>query len=214
MASGLPDYYRGIDLAYQSLTTAAIDIVAQTLSNISVDIAAQTLANINVDLAAQTLGQLNIDIIAQTLSNLNIDVNAQSLGQLTNRPKYGGAVGSTGSLVVTASSENELVSVDGKGMIYGGTVWLDYTSTQNNSMPLLEIDGSDIVEMSFGGGALYSIDKPRCYPIVLLKCDNTNFVYAAGISYGLTFETGVKLKYKEEHGTTPDVGFTLVYALI
>lgn len=143
-----------------------------------------------------------------------VDITYQTLAQVTNRPKYGGAVGNTGTLSVTANSTNDLVSVTGKGMVYGSFINLAPALTQANSEIVLEIDATTIIGMSFNKLNAYHLIQPRCFPIVLLGFDNVNFEYEAGIAYGLTFETGIKLQYTENHGRTPSVGYTFIYALI
>lgn len=154
MAHGLPDYYRGVDIAYQALAQQIV------------------------------------------------------------RPKYGGALLAWGSKTVTANVQNTLVGIWGKGMVYGGAVWFDYTLTQANSQVWLGIDGYTITNLSFLRLMEYKIDKPRSWPVSLHKYDSENFVYSVGISYGLTFETQLVLAYLEEHGFTPTVHYRLVYALI
>lgn len=154
MASGLPDYYRGVDIAYQALA------------------------------------------------------------QMIVRPKYGGAIRTAGSVTVTAMWETLLCAVSGKGMIYGGWIRVAYTSTQKNSGLLMKIDGEYASTMSFAGANKYGTKHPRTHPMTLQKFDDTGFVYAVGISYGVTFETGVELFYQDEHGTTPPVGYSLIYTLI
>jgi len=154
MASGLPDYYRGVDVAYQALA------------------------------------------------------------QMIVRPKYGGALLAWGSKYCTANTQNTLVGIAGKGMVYGGAVWLDYTSTQSNSQVWLGIDGYTLTNLSFERLVQYGIDKPRSWPVSVNKKDSVNWVYSVGISYGITFETQVVLAYLEEHGTRPTVHYRLVYSLI
>ena len=154
MAHGLPDYYRGVDIAYQALS------------------------------------------------------------ELISRPKYGGAIGSRGSTVVTASAVTDLVSVAGKGMLYGGYLFMDYTSTQFGSFVQLEADGATICKCDFTSLNKYVIDDPCAFPLTLYRYDNAAFIYSVGIGYGITFETSLKLQYDEQHGTTPDVNYNLIYALV
>lgn len=130
------------------------------------------------------------------------------------RPRYGGALGVTDSLAVTASILNTLVTIPGKGMVYGGFINLDYTSSQQMSELVLTIDEKTVIAMSFAKLNAWNLDVPRCFPIVLLKFDNTEYIYAAGIAYGLTFETEIKLQYRENHDTTPTIGYTFMYALL
>lgn len=133
---------------------------------------------------------------------------------LGTRPQYGGAVGSTGSKSVVANALNTLVTVTGKGMVYGSFVNLFPAETQQNSEVVLEIDATTIIGMSFAKLNAYGLTVPRCFPIVSLLFDNTAFDYVAGIAYGLTFETGIKLQFQENHGRTPSVAYTFIYTLM
>lgn len=214
MASGLPDYQRGIDIASQSLSTLTADIVAQTLENLNVDIVAQTLSNLSVDLAVQSLSELSIDIIAQSLSNLNIDVNAQSLGEVTNRPKYGGAVTTIGGVAVTANDRTTLATVSGKGMLYGGVIFLWASGSQKTAYPLLQVDGELIAHMKFETLMRLGINKPFAYPLFLLMYDDVEYEYCVAVMQNITFETSFDLIYDEREGATPTVYFHVCYALI
>jgi len=154
MASGLPDYYRGVDIAYQALA------------------------------------------------------------QVTNRPKYGGALELYGSVVVTANFTTGLAEVSGKGMIYGGLVYLDPTATQASGIPGVIVDGNVIAGITFTRMNKYNVSKSWAYPLYLLSYDDVNFVYSCAASYGITFESSFKLVYNEAEGATPRVYYDFVYALI
>jgi len=154
MATGLPDYYRGVDVAYQALS------------------------------------------------------------QMVVRPKYGGGLIASGSIEVVANVQTNLVAIDGKGMIYGGTVWLDYTLTQANSRVLLGVEGVAITDLSFLRLNEYHINKPASLPVFIQRYDPISFIYSVGISYGVTFESSCIVNYLEQHGTTPTVHYRLIYALI
>lgn len=143
-----------------------------------------------------------------------VDIKLQSLSELTSRPKYGAAKGILSSRGVTASAGTYLVEVLGKGMIYGGSVWLDYTSTQANSELWVVCDDEAINALSFFRLKEYGIDDPRNSPVSVNKFDGTNHVYSVGISYGITFEESLRLLYWEKYGKTPVVHYHLVYALI
>lgn len=134
--------------------------------------------------------------------------------QRTVRPKYGGGLLAWGSKTLTANIQNTLCGINGKGMIYGGVVWLDYTITQANSEVWLGIDGYTLTNLSFIRLSQYGIQQPRAWPVSLLKYDAVNFIYSVGISYGITFEKQVVLAYFEKHGAMPTVHYRLVYTLI
>lgn len=130
------------------------------------------------------------------------------------RPSFGGAVGETGTKSAEANELKDLVSVVGKGMLYGSFVNLSPAETQANSEIVLFIDNITIIAMSFNKLNAYKLSSPRCFPIVLLQFDNVSFNYVAGIAYGLTFETCIKLQYQENHGRKTSVGYTFIYTLL
>lgn len=130
------------------------------------------------------------------------------------RPIYGGAVLASGSKQVLANQGTQLAGVDGKGMIYGGSLWLDYTLTQANGEVMVQIDGDIITQLSFFRMLEYGITNPRTSLVTLNKYDPVNFVYSAAISFGVTFETSLTLVYNEQNGFTPTVHYRLLYALV
>lgn len=143
-----------------------------------------------------------------------VDVTYQTLSQMITRPKYGGALLAWGSLEVTANVQNTLCGVAGKGMVYGGVVWLDYTLSQANSQVWLGIDTYTVTNLSMLRLNAYSVNRPRSWPVSILKYDSVNYIYSVGISYGLTFEKQLVLAYYEQNGFTPTVHYRLIYALI
>lgn len=143
-----------------------------------------------------------------------VDIAYQALAEMIVRPKYGGALSEVGNVAVTASAETVLVSISGKGMIYGGGVMCNPVNSQMNSQPKLVIDGETVFQQSYNMLAQYGIDTPRSFPVSLTKFEDATRWYCACISYGLTFETGVKVSYVETHGNTPTVGYVLCYALV
>lgn len=130
------------------------------------------------------------------------------------RPRYGGAISTSGITGVDASKITDLVLVAGKGIIYGGAMWLEHTSTQSNSLPLLVVDKSTLSNISFLRLHTYGVDRARTVPLSINTYDLTNFIYSVGISYGYTFEDALSISYDEKHGTTPTIHWRLIYALI
>lgn len=154
MAHGLPDYYRGVDIAYQALS------------------------------------------------------------EMITRPMYGSVRYGRGSIIAAANAPRILFSKHGKGILYGGYVYLDHTSTQEDSSAEIAIDYVSLENSSFKDLCKYSLVKPRSELCYLLKYDNTAFVYAVGLPPGITFETSISLTYTEGHGETPDINFLVAYALV
>jgi len=143
-----------------------------------------------------------------------IDIAYQELSEQIVRPKYGGAILGPALAEVGALETTSLLEISGKGMIYGGVLWIDYTSTQQDSIVYLWVDGAKLLGFSFENMMRFNIIKPRSYPFTINVYNNIDFVYACGFSYGVTFETSLEITYREMHNTTPSVNVNLVYALI
>lgn len=176
MATGLPDYLRGVDVAAQALA--------------------------------------EIVVRPQNIPRTDVDVTAQTLGQLINRPKYGGAIRTIGSIVATPNSLETIVTISGKGMIYGGITNVVTGSDQGNSIVILNVDSNTLMGMSFKDLNYYCLYNPLCTPIIVLRYDNAGYKYTVGLAYGITFETSLTVQYYEKHGTGPSVTSRLFYALI
>lgn len=130
------------------------------------------------------------------------------------RPKYGAANRAYDEVTVDANAETELFNISGKGMTYGGVVFLDYDSTQANGVPLVYVDDVKIADIYFAALMKRGLVLSGSYPVYLRLYDEVNHAYSVAISYGITFERSFKVAYREFDGTTPTVDFQVVYALI
>jgi len=169
MATGFPDWYRGVDIARQSLPTVAMDIAAQTLAQVAVDIAAQTLANLKVDINAQTLSTLAVDIAAQTLSTLGINIKAQDLAELVIKI----AAQSVGVYVerdwaTTQDNDKTLVASSiGQGAGINQRL-INYTVPTGKTLYIddMDISGTQtwLGRLDIGGSTVYEINGPANTP--------------------------------------------------
>ena len=132
----------------------------------------------------------------------------------TVRQTYGAAKSSLGVVVVTASADNELVSVDGKGVIYGGGIFLDYTSSQKYGKPRLNIDGANLSVMTFSSMWFDQLTERTSNALRLIQYDNVRFRYGVALDFGITFEQNVTLYYEETEAGTPTVVGRIIYALM
>lgn len=117
-------------------------------------------------------------------------------------------------VTVVANVRTSLISVTGKGMIYGGFIALEYTESQANSRPELWVDGVYVANENFVSLKLWGVEKPFNFSLVLAKYNDTAFVYCVEIGCVITFEESVELIYYERHGKTPNVVARLCYALV
>ncbi|MBA7494513.1 hypothetical protein ES702_05089 [subsurface metagenome] len=176
MASGLPDYKRGVD------------IFSQTLADLVVAV--------------------------DSIPRVDVDILAQSIAELTTRPKYGAAQLLAGEATMTGMGEASIGSVSGKGMIYGGLLYLSYTSTQIGSIPVLRVEGVSITDLNISDLNQFGVYMEHAYPFYMRTYDNVNFLYCMGISGGITFETGFEILYTAAAGGLPAVYCKVIYALI
>lgn len=130
------------------------------------------------------------------------------------RPEQGAAKSVFGKKTVVLFDLTTLLKVDGKGIVYGGVVWLEYTASQKTSIVYALIDGSYVQSYSFLRLQRYGIFEPRSVVITLNAYDDVNFIYSVGVSYGITFNKSFELVYSEQAGDTPDVNYNLVYSLL
>lgn len=130
------------------------------------------------------------------------------------RPIYGHARGRTLSKPCGMNTYTELMRTPGKGMIYGGAVWLDHTSSQRDGVVWVLIDDSVITWISFLRLNDYAMGNKGFYVLSLNRYDDDNHVYSVGIRYGLTFEKSIALAYDENNGGEPTVHYSLIYALM
>lgn len=134
---------------------------------------------------------------------------------LTNiRPRYGGAQAESTYKVVTANDQTTLLSITGKGMVYGGFLRLEHTTSQKDSGIWVYVDDEKLSVDTFEALKNYGLDVEHSYAIYLRKCDETNFRYCVALSYGITFESKFEILYSEAHGGTPKVYCRVIYALM
>lgn len=143
-----------------------------------------------------------------------VDIALQSVSEVINRPKYGAAQRTITAKVVVANDLTKLITVDGKGMTYGGIVYLDHTVSQKDSVVRVTIDSRLLTLWPFDDMVKVGLSVQHSNPSYILKYDETNFIYCIGIQNGLTFESEVLIEYDEKDGGTPIVAAMLVYALI
>lgn len=151
---------------------------------------------------------------AQDYFNI-VDIGNQTVSELVNRPKYGEAATASAVVTVTASGTTTLLTVTGKGMIYGGTIRVGAEGNQRNGRPKLVIDNvTASLAIDFSDRNTWGWLRVGPGDFILTTYDIVNDWYAVVIPYGLTFETNVILQYVEALGDTPNVNGDLVYALI
>lgn len=130
------------------------------------------------------------------------------------RLKYGAGLTELGGGVAIANDIKTLLAVIGRGMLYGGVVFLMPAASQKTGFVHLDVDGNRLADLTFENLNRFGVTKPQSYPVYLLKYDEVKFEYCVAISHGITFETGFELTYEEQEGVTPTVFYHVCYTLI
>lgn len=130
------------------------------------------------------------------------------------RPKYGAArdfffLDTIGANIITT-----LYTLSGKGMIYGGYIWINSANTQQNSVPLLVVDGEILTVLKLKELESMGLDTIYSVPVYLKMYDNVAFEYTVCFTQGITFETGFEVRFHERGGSNPLLWSQLFYALI
>lgn len=130
------------------------------------------------------------------------------------RPGYGSGQNKAGYKVVLKNDTTPLATISGKGMIYGGYVRVEYTSSLSDSGLFLYVDDEKLGSIGFETLDRWNLDVEHSYPVYKRKYDDTNFIYVVAFSHGITFEKNIRIEYIEAGGKTPTAWWQIIYALI
>jgi len=125
-----------------------------------------------------------------------IDINIQTLGEVTIRPRYGDFKKIYESVILDAGVWTEIISVSGRGLIYGGyiTIW-DIGATGSDAMRIT-IDGETTDAAYFAGLMDRQLVLPFTNPFYLLQYDENQPQFTVGISRDISFESAVTIEVK------------------
>lgn len=127
-------------------------------------------------------------------------------------PKYGTTYRATGVAVVTASDRTDIITVTGKGILFGGTIDAYNGGNQQNSDIYLYIDGNLVLNYSWVGLKTYNYSMVAIKGYELTMFDNNGGYYGAYLNFDMPFEKSFTLTYNELAGNTPTVSAKLTYA--
>lgn len=130
------------------------------------------------------------------------------------RPRYGAAQESHGNKVILAGVTESLVTVSGKGVIYGGPVHILGVATQVWGRVHLIVDGEWINPLPLYYMNKFGYTVEHSTPVYLLKFDDVAFEYGLAFSEGITFESSVEILYEAGPAGSVSIYAYLIYALI
>ena len=222
MVKGAPDHFKGVALyAWDGaeLVLVKVDSSGQLYALLMGD-ADGTPTPISVTPDGELFAALKavydgtlIGVLADASGNLTLNLKAQDLAEIINRPKYGAANVALANMIECSAGEwTPLITVSGRGVIYGGRV--NITEAWNDSdFIAMEIDGTELgstgMSQMWGWGDTYPM--PGWFYIT--RYDKTMPRLHLKIPTGITFETSARIKY---YATATDrtVWGQLLYALV
>jgi len=204
-----------IDIKANSIGNIPVDLKANSIGNIPVDLKANSIGNIPVDIAAASLGTLGIDIQAQTLEKLDIDIIAQSIERILQAPSYGGAriVEASGALDIGETLE--IFSVTGKGIVYGGHVYISAIDDPNNGRIEVNIDGFGYKGYTFAEYNTRGLTAENRFFIYNTIYNVSNRVYGFAFTPDITFESSYAVRLSVSSSASAGLNYwcVFIYAL-
>ena len=131
-------------------------------------------------------------------SRAHIDIIAQALAYLEQRPMYGEAKNAFSFTQVSANNDTTLINVLGKGMVYGGIIFIATNHSISDDEIHIYVDGDIIFDFNWGRQIRYNFTRPYDCIAWVCKYDNVNHEYAMAIKHGITFEESIKIVYSEK----------------
>ncbi len=113
-----------------------------------------------------------------------------------------------------AGDVSTFATIEGKGITLGGFIKCSPDETHNGDYVYLLLDGRLISSHPFFDLIRYNLTTPGYAPIFIRDYDETNFRYGLCISSGLTFETELKVQYRNFTADSYLVSYHIYYALI
>jgi hypothetical protein len=127
---------------------------------------------------------------------------------------YGTLARAWWNFAVGGDTEQDLVSVTGRGTIVSGFVYVHASTTHKEDQVKLYIDDTLLTDLSFLLLNIYGLKKLETYPVYITRFNNVKKKYAAGIIGGLTFNESFKVAYRNTYEAEPTVVCHVVYSLI
>jgi len=143
-----------------------------------------------------------------------VDITYQALSEIIVRPKYGAAAAKSVSVLVSPGSKDLFTAITGRGMIYGGLVFVEAAESHQGDSANLVIDGVPLGQLSLLYLDRYQAFDPVYWPVVITRYDDVNFIYSVAFAYGYTFDNSFTVRYINNTLVNVTVGCIIHYALL
>ena len=135
-------------------------------------------------------------------------------GYIDVRSHHGKAYRAFREMPAEAAAVTDLISIAGRGILYGGYAYADGALIGNRDYFYLKVDGQVLGYTSFLQMENHGMNTPYSNSVYALKYDNVAFDYTVGFMPGITFESLIEVKYGTFHGNEPTLIAQIIYALI
>lgn len=128
--------------------------------------------------------------------------------------RYGTGQVETYSGIISGPAQETIITIAGKGILYGGHVNVDSTADSENHLTTFYADDQAMMGITWKSMRTFDYDIPAG-PNFCLTCFNEeDWKYAMVFGGGLSFETKLEMKYFVTNALSPAVYAAVFFALI
>lgn len=154
------------------------------------------------------------DVQSDANGNLTLNIKAQDLLEIINRNKYGAAKLNIGYRADPPPTKSEVISVAGKGIIYGGTIEIINGTEAEKMIIDIDIDSEQFESRQIQNIFESGITGKLSVPILALRYDTVNQEFTIKIPDGVTFENSFTISVTGVLGSFGTLTARVYYALL
>jgi len=140
------------------------------------------------------LGNVFVPLQMDSLQNLKICIGSQELERILQAPNYGAARWVELSGNVSPGQTLNLATVYGKGIIYGGFLWIANKSNPADFWIGLDLEGNTLWWLTIQNLKDYGVDRVGAYFFYLTRYDTSAKQYVVQFTGGITFGNYVNIR--------------------
>jgi hypothetical protein len=129
-------------------------------------------------------------------------------------PQYGSVSEAKAEITIATGTETTLVTISGKGRIYGGVVLCASGNVKNADYVKLYVDDVLLISICFYDLTWYGLYPDGDSPLYIIRYDETTPKMIAGIRKDITFSKSFKIAWKSDDANSRVVRYRLHYSLI
>lgn len=157
-------------------------------------------------------GELHKPVATDRYGNLRVNITKRDLGAFFTNEYKSPVIQEYGQFGTDVPQLKTLITLTGPGVILGGMISNSAVSTHKTATPALDIDGISYLLRSYYELWGYGLNLPWTSYLYNLKYDDDDYLYVAGISNGIAFETSAVLKINLTISGTNNTVWELYYA--